>query len=284
MIAQREHGLMAVAAEGGTLRPLTTPDKAKGVIDHHAPFLMPGGAVLFTIHAGPEIFRIALRTPTGEERELIDDGFFARYVDTGHLLYGKADGLYTAPFDLASLQMAGPPVLVVEQVFTQPTDGTIEYAVAKDGTLVYQQALALGGRQLVWSDRQGNTMPLPVPPRGYEFPTLSPDGSRLAVQIADGPRHDIWVYEFASDSLTRVTTDGTSTRPLWTPDGKRVVYATRRPDGRHIMWQPLDGTAAATSLVRDYNTLCPGAWTPSGDRLVYVEDLPHHSSVSRFCR
>jgi Tol biopolymer transport system component len=274
VIAQREHGLMAVSAEGGTLRPLTTPDKAKGVIDHHAPFLMPGGAVLYTIHAGPEIFRIGLRTPSGEERELIDDGFSARYVETGHLLYGKADGLYAAPFDLASLQMAGPPVLVVEQVFTQPTDGTIQYAVAKDGTLLYQQALALGGRQLVWSDRQGNSVPLPTPPRGYEFPTLSPDGSRVAVQIADGSRHDIWVYEFASDSLTRVTTDGTSTRPLWTPDGKRLAYATRRPDGRHIMWQPLDGTVAPTSLVRDYNTLYPGAWTPSGDRLVYVEDPP----------
>jgi Tol biopolymer transport system component len=165
-------------------------------------------------------------------------------------------------------------VLVVEQVFTQPTDGTIQYAVAKDGTLLYQQALALGGRQLVWSDRQGNSVPLPTPPRGYEFPTLSPDGSRVAVQIADGSRHDIWVYEFASDSLTRVTTDGTSTRPLWTPDGKRLAYATRRPDGRHIMWQPLDGTVAPTSLVRDYNTLYPGAWTPSGDRLVYVEDPP----------
>ncbi len=96
----------------------------------------------------------------------------------------------------------------------------------------------------------------------------------MAVQIEEGTRHDIWIFELATESLTRITTDGTSTQPLWTPDGKRVTYAARRPDGRHIVWQPVDGTAAATSLVSGYSTTIPGAWTPDGQRLIYVEQPP----------
>jgi serine/threonine protein kinase/Tol biopolymer transport system component len=274
VVAQRELGLMSVPAEGGSLRPVTTPDKSKGVIDHHSPFQLPGGALLFTLHMGPELFNIAVRTPGGDERLLLEDAYHARYLSSGHLVYGKPEGLYAAPFDLTRLELAGPPVLVVEGVRMELIDGTIEYDVAVDGTLIYQTAEALGGRRLVWFDRQGQMEPLPAPAAAYEYPKLSPDGSRVAVQIADGVRHDIWIYEFATDSLTKITTDGTSARPLWTPDGKRIAYATRRPDGRHIVWQPLDGTAAATTLVSGYNPTYPGVWTPDGERLIYVEDPP----------
>src|SRR4029078_5353428 len=100
IISEREHGLMRVSAEGGTLERFTSPNLSAGEIDHHAPDALPGGGVLFTIHAGAEVFRIEVRTPSGEQRTLIDDGFFARYVRSGHIIYGRSDGMFAVPFDL----------------------------------------------------------------------------------------------------------------------------------------------------------------------------------------
>ncbi len=127
VIAVRESGLTAVSAEGGLLRPLTTPDSSKGVVDHHSPSQLPGGALLYTLHRGPELFSIAVRTPAGDERVLLEDAFHARYLPTGHLVYGKPDGLYAAPFDLTLLALTGPPLLIVEGVQMALTSGTIQY-------------------------------------------------------------------------------------------------------------------------------------------------------------
>ncbi len=109
-------------------------------------------------------------------------------------------------------------------------DGTIEFDVADDGTLVYQPAEPIGDRRLVWVDRQGQVQPLAdaagglrVSQRSHRMAAASPCRS------GTGPRHDIWVYEFATGSLTKITTDGTSTRPIWTPDGKRRDLCVAAP-------------------------------------------------------
>ena len=274
VFAQREGSLMAVSAEGGTPRPLTKPDTQNGVIDHHAPFPLPGGGLLFTIHAGPERFRVAVREPNGTERVLIEDGYYARYLSSGHLVWGRPNGLYAATFDLASLQLTGAPVLVLERTLTIPTDGTVAFDVAQDGTLVYLSAVSLDGRQLVWVDRKGQPTPLPTPPRAYALPALSPDGSRLAVEIKEAGRSDIWMYVFATESFTPISTGGANTAPLWTPDSRRLAYAAQRGDERHIMMQSLDGTAPESLVMSRSNVLWPASWTPKGDRLLYVEEPP----------
>ena len=116
IVGQRLHGLMTVPAEGGTLQPLSSLNSSAGEIDHHAPHALPNGAVLFAIHRGPELFRIAVRSPSGEQRVLVDEGFYPRYSPTGHLVFGRAEGLFAAPFDLDRLELTGPPVLLVEGV------------------------------------------------------------------------------------------------------------------------------------------------------------------------
>ena len=77
VIAQRKSGLMRVPAEGGAPELVTTVDVAAGELDHHSPRFLPGDkALLFGIHAGPEVFRIAVRSlATGEQKTLVDDGF-----------------------------------------------------------------------------------------------------------------------------------------------------------------------------------------------------------------
>ena len=145
-------------------------------------------------------------------------------------------------------------------------------------------ARAIGDRTLTWVDRKGKAEPLPFPPQAYDFPALSPDGRRVAVQISEGPRTNIFVYDLGTGVLRRVTRDGAESRPLWSPDGKRLTYAARRKDERHIFWQALDGSAAAESLVASRNDVWPGAWTPDGSALVFVESPPTEISDIKLLR
>jgi serine/threonine-protein kinase len=284
--AGRTRGLMRVSAEGGIPEPLTTPDQALGEIDHHAPHWLPGGrALLLTLHAGPEVFRVAVRSlETGAQRTLIEDGFDAHYANSGHVVYGRANTLWAAPFDLERLTITGPSVPVVENLLTVNDSGVAGFNVADDGTLIYMPAPPIGDRTLTWVDRKGKADPLPLPPQAYDFPTLSPDGGRIAVQVSDGPGTNIFVYELGTGVSRQVTRDGAESRPLWTPDGKRLAYAARRKDERHIFWQALDGSAVAESLVASGNDVWPGAWTPDGSALVFVESPPTEISDIKLLR
>ena len=134
-------GLLRVSAAGGEPTVLTKPDRERGERDHLWPEFLPGGkAVLFTISppagdiANAQIAVLDLQT--GMSKVLIRGGSDAHYVPTGHLVYGVAGTLRAVAFDLARLEVAGTPALVLEGVVTTGS-GASEVAVAANGSLVY---------------------------------------------------------------------------------------------------------------------------------------------------
>jgi Tol biopolymer transport system component len=79
-------------------------------------------------------------------------------------------------------------------------------------------------------DRDGRITSLRSLPADWTNLTFASDGRRLAMDIADGASIDVWVYEWARDALSRLTFDGANTRPVWTPDGRRIVFGSMRGD------------------------------------------------------
>ena len=83
-----------------------------------------------------------------------------------------------------------------------------------------------------WVDRNGDEEDIPVPPRVYRQPRVSPDGTRVAVAIVDGDNLDVWIWDLARETLTQLTFDeALDAVPLWTPDSARVVFASTRDGG-----------------------------------------------------
>ena len=124
-------GLLRVAAAGGEPEVLTTPNRDQGELGHRWPEVLPGGrAVLFTITTagGLDNAQIAvLDLATREQKVLIRGGSHARYVPTGHLVYGVAGTLRAVAFDLRRLEVVGTPVPVLEQVITTRWGGQLEH-------------------------------------------------------------------------------------------------------------------------------------------------------------
>ena len=86
---------------------------------------------------------------------------------------------------------------------------------------------------------------------------------------------DVWIYEWARDTLTRVTFDAaTDEKPVWTPDGQRVVFRSNRDKTFQLYWQRADGTGDVQRLTESPNPQTPTSWHPSGTFLAFSETRP----------
>jgi hypothetical protein len=274
----RGTGLQRVSSAGGDPMVLTKPDRERGENDHLWPEFLPGGgAVLFTIYpsiGGPENAQVAvLDLKTGASKVLVRGGSHAHHMSTGHLVYGVAGTLRAVPFDFERLETIGTPAPVLERVWTTPL-GAANFAVAANGSLVYVAGLARPAfRYTIASvDRQGRVSPLPgVPPDLYRDVRVSPNGARLALAT----RTDVSTYDVARGTLSRLTTDTAEDRsPLWTPDGQRIIFTSRRAGYWELFGRTADGTGTDERLLsRDKNILDFHAdgWSPGGSHVLSTE-------------
>jgi serine/threonine-protein kinase len=269
-------GIVAISARGGAPVFITKPDTSRREFDLHSPRWLPGGNwMLVGIHRGAETFDVAaIHAESGERRVLVENAFDARYVSTGHLVFARPGVLLAAPFDIGRLEVTGPTVPLIEGVLTINGDGAARYQLADDGSLAYIPAVSVQGRRLLWIDRLGNEEPLGIGTRGFIAPSLSPRGDRVALQVIEPTRRDIFVYDLASGAITRVTFDGTNAGPIWTPDGERLVFSSTKDGPRQVYWQAANGIGPPELLVADDHSLWAGSWSPDGRTLAYVRSSP----------
>jgi len=284
-------GLWRVPAEGGEPMVLTTPDPAQQENDHAFPSVLPGSqAVLFTIgtanRAGNGQVAV-LDFQTGESKTLIRGGNQGEYVEHSagprrgrYLIYASAGTLRAVRFDPARLDLLGDPITIVEQVMIKPS-GAANYAVSRPGTLVYMPSDVSDQtpmRSLVWVDRKGHEEPINAPLRGYGPPRLSPDGTRLAIGIRDEGNTEIWIWEFARETLRRLTfAPGMDGMPVWTPDGKRIVFMSDRTGALNLYSQAANGAGTVDRLTTSTNQQWSTSVTSNGMHLFGFELGPRRA-------
>ena len=270
-------GLSIVSAEGGVPRTLTTLDFAKGERTHRWPAMLPSGHVLFTVaRAGSASFdeaEIAVASPDGRERHVVlRHASCARYAPSGHLVYMQGGSLMAVAFDAEQLEARGPGLPVADGVMTQPT-GAGYFAFSSTGCLFHVTGDAQDVKQrLVWVHSDATVESLAIEGRAIEEPRLSPDGMRVAFGLR-GKSNDIWIYDFATGALTRITHEGENFAPIWTPDGTRLTFSSNRNGPCHIFSHDL-ATRQVVELVAGDCDLVPGSWSPDGRVLLFTEYDP----------
>ena len=275
------NGIHRVRDAGAVPERLTTPDAERGKVAHVWPQALPGGtAVLYTIltdFRNMETSSVAvLALDTGEQHIVLEDAYNARYLTTGHLVFGRQGSLWGVPFDLDRLVATEPERELVDGIDQSGLGGGMAFAVSTDGSLAYVAGDANRSDEahvLVWVDRDGREEPIPMPARPYYAARLSPDGTRIAVEVQD-PNTDIWVHDLARGKQTRLTFDpGLDRFPVWTPDGERIAFASDRGGGPYdVFWKLAVGTREPGLVVSDPDRrLDPWSWTPDGQSLLINE-------------
>lgn len=269
--------LFRVPADGGPPQVLLKVDEQRGERFYRHPFFLPSGRdVLFTIGKADttsydEADIAVVSLDTGRKKVLIEGGSSPRFVPSGYLLYARGGKLLAVRFDPATLELRGQPFHLIDGVFMSETTGMAAYAVSAQGDLVYASGpVEHAARVLEWVDRTGTASQLPLPPRPYLHPRLSPDERQLAIEI-EGASHDIFSYDFRRGVLTKLSLDGASHWPSWSPSGDRVTYRSWKTGTMTIWDMPADRSAPPQRLADAGSMQSPESWSPDGRSLALTQ-------------
>jgi eukaryotic-like serine/threonine-protein kinase len=240
-------GTFRISAAGGEAVPLP---RALGRYS----FLLPDGSGLLFNPPGSGVALYDFKTDSTVT--LIPGGRAGMYVPTGHLLYGGSDGgLFAVPFDLARRRVEGAPVRVLERVGGTVT--TRGYSVSATGVLVQYDAEGSQNQgllnRLVIVDPGHGADTVRLPPGRRLFPRFSRDGRSLVMEVVAEGRNgatDIYTLDLVSGAYTQLTSDGDNDEPLWSPDGKRILFdkAATNPAGEDLFIKPADNSGPERRL------------------------------------
>ena len=270
-------GLARVSAAGGSPVPITELRGEER--SHRYPQVLLGGkAVLFTVqnaNAAVDDSYIEIVTVADHHRKTLQHGgTFGRFLEAsggkGYLTFVNRGTLFAVAFDPLKLETSGVPIPVLQQVSYSPQFGSAKLSFTRDGTLVYRSGDIDATRlEVQWLEPSGKTQSLMDKPGLFQNPHLSPDGQHLAVDGADSTNLGVWVYDLQRETLTRLTS-GADHKPVWTPDGKYVVYF----NAQGMSWTRADGGGKPRPLTQSKQLQHPTSFSPDGRRLAFHQDGP----------
>ena len=272
-------GLIRVAPSGGAPEQLTLVDTLRGDMVHGWVNVLPNakGALITIIPRTLADFQshvVAVADFASGEVTEIFQGVFARYVQSGHVVFVLADGaMQVAPFDADRMIVTGEAVPLPDSVAIGPT-GAAELAVSAAGGMTYLPTRDVDQR-LMWVDRTGREERVfPDWVGQMANPRLSPDASRVSVSLRNDEGSHVWVRSLDEDPPVRLSYNGTNnTRSGWSPDGEYVTYISDQLGPTEVFMAKADGTGGE-ALVHsgDPRAMFGQSWAPSGGWLLLRSD------------
>ena len=269
--------LFTMPEAGGPSRLLGDTTHVAGEQYRDGPLVVDDAhSVIYSSWSGssPGSARIAIAPLGPGETTVLDiKGVTPLGLVDGTLVYVNAAGIVMGvPVDVVKRRLLGPPFQLIDNVSINFGTGLARASLSPTGTLFYQSGTQFS--RVVVAGADGSTRVLLGDRRDYSFPRLSPDGRQLALTIGSADHRDVWLDEFASGTLTRLTTEGLSNeRPEWSPDSRRVLFRSDRDGNTAIWWRPADLSAEATVLLKGNRLdVFEAVLSPDARSLVYQLD------------
>jgi eukaryotic-like serine/threonine-protein kinase len=256
--------LARIDVGGGAVTEVTR--LGQEAVVHANPLFLPDGRRFLFLAiggAGPGIYLGSL-DGSAPVRLTSVFGAFAYHPSGWLLLWQESQAVLIAQrLDVDKAALVGAPITLAQ--------GTGAVSASATGMIAYLEATSGSGvRELRWRSRTGDQLGVIGEPNvTYFAPRVSRDGRRVAVVRGDSEKRDVWLLEGARSS--RATFDSNANAfPLWSPDGKRIVFTSDREVAPGLYLRPADGAGEEELLLGVGSVSGPSSWSPDGRHLMFV--------------
>jgi len=272
--------LYRVSAAGGEPSPVTALDGSRGHNTHRWPHFLPDGRRFLYLarSSRPENSGIYVGSldSTAATRVLNAESKVA-YVQPGYLLFVRDRALLAQPFNARTLRTEGDPVQVLDDIQYSRDDSYASFSISEHAEMAYQTTAAVPRSQLAWFNRAGRPLESSSTLHDTEEPSLSPDGTRVAVIRWMGPSRDIWLVDLARGTSRMTSDPSAELMPIWSPDGNSIVFASNRDGPADLYRMASSGVGQAEQLLNSSAVKHPTDWSADGDIIVYEVNDPKTS-------
>ena len=257
-------GHLGYVRTDGSVDTVAAPDSGTGRL-LQATDVLPNGRILATLGFAGPLVSVEPRSGTRDTlvNALVTGAFFAQ----DHIAWVEQSGVaYGARLGRAGRRIVGQPEQLDAGVRITP-GGFPAFATSRSGLLAFVGAQP---SELVVVDRSGLARVLTSQRRRYHCPRVSPDGRWVAVDVTEASSRDVWLLDRRDSSFTRLSFEQRGHDPMWTPDGRQVVYAADVGGPPGIFMRNADGSGAAESVLVTTGQLSAHSPGASGEVLAVL--------------
>jgi hypothetical protein len=282
-------GLSRMSADGGPVEAATLLDQAAGDTAHWWPVVLPDG-INFLYHLRSTrddrlwIYLGRLGQPASPPGSPLlrsqSDVVFVPVPGKaeGVLLYVVDGRLEARGFDTNQLSVAADAKGLQLRAGGSTAYHPVMVSASPD-VLAFAESTVPSGDRLEVVSRGGEQLRLWDTPEALNWPRLSPEGRRIAMQRVDAVRNnpDIWVEDLERHTRVRVTTAAEpDIQPVWSPDGRQLAYSSGHLPGRSgrrtLNIAAADGTGVLRTFPCPAEYCEPTDWSADGRLLVNARD------------
>ena len=275
-------GLWRVNADGSGATALTDQLMEKTENTHRWPVFLPdGNHFMFWSGNFGEISKDVLSgifesSLDGKEKRVIVR-CHSNFGFTGNKLFfvNEALQLVSMGFDASRAVVSGSANVVAKNVGFETSVVWAAFTVAQNGTVIYNDSAGATRSVLTWMDRSGKEQGQIGKAAIQCNPALSPDGTRIALDLSDPKANavEVWIEHTDGTVSSRFTFDGSeSVVPVWSHDGSTLVYRKNAAIGSSVAVKKATGLEADHDLLRVANTedAMPNAWSRDDQQILFT--------------
>jgi serine/threonine protein kinase len=276
--------LWKINSDGSNLTSLTEKifDGAK-LVSHRWPLFLPDGEhFLFTAltfsNTADNYKGMYLGSLTGEAKMVAPSASSNPGYANGYLFYlDDKKSLRATLLDTAKGTVAGDSLVIADQVGFQPSIYWGAFSVAENGTIVYNPNVGAALSVLTWYDRAGKELGAVGDIGVLSNPTLSPDDSRVAMDIADAKANNVnvWLNDLKRSTNSRFTFDSAEdVGGVWSRDGSLIAYRSLQLSDTNVLVKQAQGLQPAKSILsvkenaQVTDDLAPNSWSLDNKELL----------------
>src|SRR3984957_1957760 len=277
--------LWKINADGSNLAQLTEKvfDGTK-IISHRWPVFLPDGEHLlfstltFTNPSNDQSSGVYLGSLAGDAKIVAPLGRSNSGYANGYLFYmDEKKSLRVTLLDTAKGTIAGDSTVVADLVGFQPSIFWGAFSVADNGTVVYNPNVGAALSIFTWYDRAGKELGTVGDVGVLSNPNLSPDDSRVALDLADAKATsvNVWLNDVKRGTNSRFTFDNAEdVGGVWSRDGSLIAYRSLQANDTNVFVKQAQGLQPARSIfsVKDSghvsDDLAPNSWSLDNKELL----------------